>query len=172
VLGVRRRAAQRRAHLARLVKGRALECLSVVGTAVGAERFGPDAVVAMQGIVGLLGASSRGRSGEPAVSGDDPVLMFLWEAVRRIARVIGSEAFAPFVDAIVPQLLIATRAETRVTKIQFGPKTDLDMVADAASDAPLQRLLLLQMMTKTMTTTSTRMKMLGTPLSYVLRRLL
>lgn len=133
--GASHRAAQRRAHLARLVKGRALECLSVVGTAVGAERFGPDAVVAMQGIVGLLGASSRGRSGEPAVSGDDPVLMFLWEAVRRIARVIGSEAFAPFVDAIVPQLLIATRAETRVTKIQFGPKTDLDMVADAATDA-------------------------------------
>ena len=130
--GATRRATQRRAHLIRLVKGRALECLSVVGAAVGAERFNADAVAALRGIVGLLAASSRGRDGLTASSGDDPVLSFIWEAVRRIARTIGADRFSPFVDAIVPPLLVAARAETRVTTIHFGPKTDVDSAVNAA----------------------------------------
>jgi hypothetical protein len=117
-------------------QGRALECLSTVGLAAGAERFRDDAVIAMRGIVELLAASSRGSmsaGGQSAVSGDDPVLMYLWEAVRRIARAIGAAAFAPFVPAVVPPLLVAARAETRVTRIKFGQKSDLEAVDAAAN---------------------------------------
>jgi hypothetical protein len=94
----------------------------------------------MRGILELLSVSSRnapstasGCAAAAAVSGEDPVLMYLWEAVRRIARAIGADAFAPFIPTIIPPLLVAARAETRVTTVRFGPKSDLDSINEAAS---------------------------------------
>lgn len=109
----------------RLMKGKALECLSVLGLAVGREQFRPDALGAMGGIVGMIqtyaaekraaDASGGGKAGSGG--GDDPVSMYMWAAVSRIASALGPADFAPFLPHVMPPLLESVCSETKTSVV-------------------------------------------------------
>ncbi|RYG41668.1 hypothetical protein EON68_02820, partial [archaeon] len=110
------RARQAEARHVRIMKGRALECLTVVGAAVGPDRFRPDATMAMSGIVAMIAQMTHDKELQRAAEAagvpymglspaDDPVPRFMWEAVGRIARTLGAAEFAPYLSVVLPPLV-------------------------------------------------------------------
>jgi hypothetical protein len=112
---------------ARRLKGKAIECLSVLGVAAGAEAFAADARALLDGILSLLGAlqSERGgRADAPISAADDPVQSYCWDALGRIASFIGAEAFAPALPTLVPWLLAGADANPVVVTEAAGGAGD------------------------------------------------
>lgn len=76
----------------RLLRGKAIECVSLIGMAVGKELFYKDATDIMQ----ILLAS---QTGELKIDYDDPQLSYMMAAWARICRILGSDfkTYLPFV---------------------------------------------------------------------------
>lgn len=72
----------------RTLRGKAFECLSLLGLAVGKEVFANDAVEAMQAIVSML------REPEKHFEDDDPLKGFVLESLQRISKVGEGGIFA------------------------------------------------------------------------------
>lgn len=103
----------------RLLKGKALECLTVIGMATGIEQFRPDAINSLQGIVGILQSLARERAGEAVgTAADDPVQSYCWDAIGRLAQALGPDEFQPYLPHIVPPLLTAAKADSSITTVE------------------------------------------------------
>ena len=116
------------ARHSRLMKGKALECLSVLGGAVGPEKFRGDALAALGGIAGMVAQWQQARAAAAAGqqeggSGDDPLGGYMWEALGRIAGAIDAADFAPFLPAVMPPLLAAVNEETKTSVVSMGELT-------------------------------------------------
>uniref|UniRef100_A0A8C9GH47 Importin subunit beta-3-like n=1 Tax=Piliocolobus tephrosceles TaxID=591936 RepID=A0A8C9GH47_9PRIM len=79
----------------RTVRGKAIECISIIGMSVGKEVFLEDAKECMNA---LLQISSTKM--EP----EDPVKEYIQEAIGRICRALGND-FYPYLSSIVPTML-------------------------------------------------------------------
>ena len=79
----------------RMLRGKAMECISLIGVAVGKERFGGDAKEVME----LLIATQTGTL-EP----DDPQVSFLLQACARVCKCLGPD-FTPYLPFVIPPLL-------------------------------------------------------------------
>jgi hypothetical protein len=88
----------------RLLRAKALECVSLVGMAVGRERFRADAGHVMQFLRGLQGAE---------LDADDPTSSYVLQAGARLCRALGPE-FLPYLDVVMPPLLRAAALEPDV----------------------------------------------------------
>ncbi|KAF4751010.1 hypothetical protein FOZ62_026640 [Perkinsus olseni] len=82
----------------RTLRGKAFECLSLLGLAVGKEVFANDAVEAMQAIVSML------REPEKHFEDDDPLKGFVLESLQRISKTLGPD-FGQFLPALLPLIL-------------------------------------------------------------------
>ena len=91
----------------RLLRGKAVECASVVGVAVGAELFRKDAKSVMQSLL---------KANETAQDPDDPTRSYLWQAWGRVASVL-KEDFAPYMDMVLPSLLQGAGADVGYHKL-------------------------------------------------------
>eukprot|EP01138_Halocafeteria_seosinensis_P006879 gb/GECG01007035.1/.p1 GENE.gb/GECG01007035.1/~~gb/GECG01007035.1/.p1 ORF type:complete len:1167 (+),score=159.06 gb/GECG01007035.1/:1-3501(+) len=91
----------------RLLRGKAVECASVVGVAVGAELFRKDAKSVMQSLL---------QANETAQDPDDPTRSYLWQAWGRVASVL-KEDFAPYMDMVLPSLLQGAAADVGYHKL-------------------------------------------------------
>ena len=80
----------------RMLRGKSMECISLIGVAVGKEAFGADAKEVMD----LLLASQQGVELEP----DDPQISFMLQACGRICKCLG-EQFRPYLPFVIPPLL-------------------------------------------------------------------
>jgi len=80
----------------RMLRGKAMECVSLIGLAVGKEQFGPDAKEVMD----LLIAAQQGEE----LEADDPQVSFLLQACARICKTLG-EHFIPYLPFVIPPLL-------------------------------------------------------------------
>ena len=102
------------AKAGRTLKGKAIECLSSLGVAMGSEAFTADARSLLGAILGLLAATRDAAAVAAAANApptDDPVPSYCWDALGRIAAVIGAEAFAPALPEIIPWLLKSAAAD-------------------------------------------------------------
>uniref|UniRef100_A0A7S0LEM7 TOG domain-containing protein n=1 Tax=Coccolithus braarudii TaxID=221442 RepID=A0A7S0LEM7_9EUKA len=79
----------------RMLRGKAMECISLIGVAVGQEKFGPDAQAVMEMLI-------RTKSSE--LDADDPQVSFMLQACARICKCLG-EAFKPYLPFVIPPLL-------------------------------------------------------------------
>ena len=117
---------------ARRMAGKALEALSALAMAAGAEAFAVDAPAVMGGVVGLLSTALRstGQGGARSfvVSGDDPLACYLWDALPRLGTALGAERFAAYAPAVLPPLLAAAAADAEGA----GDDGD-DVAADGAA---------------------------------------
>lgn len=98
----------------RMLRGKAMECASLIGIAVGREVFGPDAKEIMDLMMRLQTSEM-----EP----DDPQVSYLLQAWGRIAKCLG-EAFQPYLQVVMPPLLKSAAMEPDINI------TDADDEAD------------------------------------------
>jgi hypothetical protein len=83
----------------RTLRGKAFECLSLLGMAVGKETFLPDAVEAMNAIVTLQQQNQLDDE-------EGTLKSFVFESLQRICKVMGTD-FATYLPAVLPPLLAA-----------------------------------------------------------------
>ncbi|KAL1510219.1 hypothetical protein AB1Y20_006547 [Prymnesium parvum] len=79
----------------RVLRGKAMECISLVGMAVGKEVFGADA----KDVMDILIATQQGE-----LEADDPQVSFMLQACARICKTLG-EHFKPYLPFVIPPLL-------------------------------------------------------------------
>jgi hypothetical protein len=97
----------------RLLRAKAIECISLVGMAVGKEKFGPDANAIME----MLNALQNSE-----MEDDDPTASYLLQAWARICKCLGHD-FLPYLAVVMPPLLKSARLETDV-KIKYVDEDD------------------------------------------------
>eukprot|EP01104_Vermistella_antarctica_P004136 TRINITY_DN14645_c0_g1_i1.p1 TRINITY_DN14645_c0_g1~~TRINITY_DN14645_c0_g1_i1.p1 ORF type:complete len:1121 (+),score=317.63 TRINITY_DN14645_c0_g1_i1:83-3364(+) len=78
----------------RTLRGRAMECISLIGIAVGKDRFLADAKPVMEILLQM----------QATIEIDDPINGFLPQALARISKALGPE-FAPYLQRVLPVVL-------------------------------------------------------------------
>jgi len=104
----------------RMLKGRLLECISLLGVAVSKERFAHDVMPVMAAM------TQAGQVGE--IDADDPQKTFVLKAWVRIGKVLGGD-FVPYLVYVMPPLLLAIESsvEKEITDEQVeNDETELD----------------------------------------------
>lgn len=84
------------------IRGKAFECISLLGFAVGKERFGPEARQTMSAMLATPMVAED-------VQGDS-----IREAMERMCKIMGAD-FAPFLPALLPGILASVRIEDAVS---------------------------------------------------------
>jgi len=79
----------------RMLRGKAMECISLIGVAVGKEKFIEDAKNVMEILVSI-------QSGP--LEADDPQIEFMLQAWNRISHCLGQD-FVPYLKYVMPPLL-------------------------------------------------------------------
>merc|ERR1719347_273876 len=77
----------------RLLRGKTIECVSLIGLAVGGEKFSPDASEVMNL---LLASQTRGEE----MAEDDPQMSYMIAAWARICKILGA-GFAPYLPLVM-----------------------------------------------------------------------
>jgi HEAT repeat protein len=80
----------------RMLRGKAMECISLIGVAVGDAAFEPDAKEVMD----LIIQTQQTEALDP----DDPQIQFMLQACGRICKCLG-EKFSPYLPYVIPPLL-------------------------------------------------------------------
>ncbi|KAF8822042.1 HEAT repeat-containing protein [Cardiosporidium cionae] len=108
----------------RTCRGRAIECISIVGLSVGPERFMLDSQPAMNALLQI----ARG-----GFEDDDPVKEFIQLAMGRMCRVM-KEQFVPYLPQILPSLLQVLSVQPNEVSEQDAENEDEDMTMVLLSD--------------------------------------
>lgn len=105
----------------RMLRGKAMECVSLIGLAVGRDKFQQHAAAVMEAMI----ATQAGGS----LDADDPQASFMLQASARICECLG-DGFVPYLAHVVPPLLRAAQADPEIDV------TDADdaLVDDDAAD--------------------------------------
>jgi ran-binding protein, putative len=90
----------------KLLRGKAIECLSLVGLAVGKEKFSNDASDIMNMLL-------RTQTGEEQLADDDPQLSYMISAWARICKILGAQ-FEPYLPFVMPPVLKAASIKIQV----------------------------------------------------------
>ena len=77
----------------RLLRGKTIECISLIGLAVGSEKFAPDAAEVMEMLI-------KSQTGESEMSDDDPQVSYMISAWARICKILGP-GFAPYLPLVM-----------------------------------------------------------------------
>lgn len=88
----------------RMLRAKAMECISLVGMAVGVDRFRADAREVMDVLVTLQGTE---------MDSDDPTISYMLQAWARFCKCLGSE-FLPYLPVVMPPLLKSASLKTDV----------------------------------------------------------
>ena len=107
----------------RMLRAKALECVSLVGMAVGRERFRADAAAVMSFLQQLHATEL-----EP----DDPTASYMLQAGARLCKALGPE-FLPYLGVVMPPLLASATLEPDV-KVRGGSDDDDDDEDDDDDD--------------------------------------
>lgn len=102
----------------RLLRAKALECISLVGMAVGRDRFRADAQHVMNFLQQL-----QGQELEP----DDPTSSYMLQAGARLCKALGAE-FLPYLGVVMPPLLktAALEPDVKITDAEDADEDDED----------------------------------------------
>ena len=90
----------------RLLRGKTFECMSVIGQAVGAEKFTRDASKVMDM---LLNTQTEGEE----MAYDDPQLSYMMSAWGRICKILGKQ-FQPYLPLVMGPVLKAASIKPEV----------------------------------------------------------
>lgn len=90
----------------RTLRGKAIECISLVGTAVGKEKFLADAKAVME----LM------HNTQSQLAADDPQVSFMLQSWTRICQCLGQD-FVPYLELVMPPLLASAKISPDVTVV-------------------------------------------------------
>ncbi|KAI5065336.1 hypothetical protein GOP47_0020031 [Adiantum capillus-veneris] len=106
----------------RMLRAKAIECLSLVGMAVGKEKFGQDAKQVMEVLMNLQGSH---------LEDDDPTTSYMLQAWARLCKCLGQD-FLPYMSIVMPPLLHSAQLKPDVT-ITDADDSDDDIDSDDGS---------------------------------------
>jgi len=89
----------------RMLRGKAMECISLIGIAVGKEKFVNDAREVMEHMM---------RTQTSTLDPDDPQISFLLQSWARVCRCLGVD-FIPYLPHVMPTLLQSAKISPDVT---------------------------------------------------------
>lgn len=100
----------------RMLRAKAMECISLVGMAVGKEKFRDDAIQVMD----VLMALQRSQ-----METDDPTTSYMLQAWARLCKCLGQD-FLPYMKVVMPPLLQSAQLKPDVTITSADSDNDID----------------------------------------------
>ena len=81
----------------RLLRGKTIECISLIGLAVGSGKFRTDAAEVMEMLL-------KTQTGDNEMSDDDPQMSYMISAWARICKILGPD-FAPYLPLVMDPIM-------------------------------------------------------------------
>lgn len=112
----------------RMLRAKAMECISLVGMAVGKEKFREDAKQVMEVLMSLQGSQ---------MESDDPTTSYMLQAWARLCKCLGQD-FLPYMSFVMQPLLLSAQLKPDVTITS----ADSDNEADESDDDSMETITL------------------------------
>ncbi|GLT87421.1 hypothetical protein SLE2022_055060 [Rubroshorea leprosula] len=100
----------------RMLRAKSMECISLVGMAVGKDKFRDDAKQVMEVLMSLQGSQ---------MESDDPTASYMQQAWARLCKCLGRD-FLPYMSVVMPPLLQSAQLKPDVTITSHDSDADLD----------------------------------------------
>ncbi|KAG4396095.1 hypothetical protein GLYMA_19G113200v4 [Glycine max] len=100
----------------RMLRAKAMECISLVGMAVGKEKFRDDAKQVMDVLMSLQ---------QSQLDADDPTASYMLQAWARLCKCLGQD-FLPYMGFVMPPLLQSAQLKPDVTITSADSDTEFD----------------------------------------------
>ncbi|XP_010528743.1 PREDICTED: importin-5-like [Tarenaya hassleriana] len=100
----------------RMLRAKSMECISLVGMAVGKEKFKDDAKQVMEVLMSLQGSQ---------LEADDPTTSYMLQAWARLCKCLGQD-FLPYMSVVMPPLLQSAQLKPDVTITSADSDADID----------------------------------------------
>lgn len=104
----------------RMLRAKSMECISLVGMAVGKEKFRDDAKQVMEVLMTLQGSQ---------METDDPTTSYMLQAWARLCKCLGQD-FLPYMSVVMPPLLQSAQLKPDVTITSADSDADIDVSDD------------------------------------------
>ncbi|KAK6945426.1 hypothetical protein RJ641_026528 [Dillenia turbinata] len=104
----------------RMLRAKSMECISLVGMAVGKEKFRDDAKQVMEVLMSLQGSQ---------MENDDPTTSYMLQAWARLCKCLGQD-FLPYMNVVMPPLLQSAQLKPDVTITSADSDADIDVSDD------------------------------------------
>ncbi|KAL0390381.1 UNVERIFIED_CONTAM: Importin-5 [Sesamum calycinum] len=100
----------------RMLRAKAMECISLVGMAVGKDKFKEDAKQVMEVLMSLQGSP---------METDDPTTSYMLQAWARLCKCLGQD-FLPYMSVVMPPLLQSAQLKPDVTITSADSDNEID----------------------------------------------
>ncbi|XP_064967716.1 uncharacterized protein LOC103986945 [Musa acuminata AAA Group] len=100
----------------RMLRAKSMECISLVGMAVGKEKFKNDAKQVMEVLMTLQGSQ---------METDDPTTIYMLQAWARFCKCLGQD-FLPYMSVVMPPLLQSAQLKPDVTITSVDSDDDIE----------------------------------------------
>ncbi|XP_024975878.1 importin-5-like [Cynara cardunculus var. scolymus] len=100
----------------RMLRAKSMECISLVGMAVGKDKFKDDAKQVMDVLMLLQGSQ---------LETDDPTISYMLQAWARLCKCLGQD-FLPYMNVVMPPLLHSAQLKPDVTITSADSDADID----------------------------------------------
>uniref|UniRef100_A0A1D1XN17 Importin-5 n=1 Tax=Anthurium amnicola TaxID=1678845 RepID=A0A1D1XN17_9ARAE len=100
----------------RMLRAKSMECISLVGMAVGKDKFRDDAKQVMEVLMTLQGSQ---------LETDDPTISYMLQAWARLCKCLGQD-FLPYMSVVMPPLLQSAQLKPDVTITSADSDDDID----------------------------------------------
>ncbi|GAB4835111.1 hypothetical protein Ancab_000019 [Ancistrocladus abbreviatus] len=108
----------------RMLRAKAMECISLVGMAVGKEKFRDDAKQVMEVLMSLQGSQ---------MEADDPITSYMLQAWARLCKCLGQD-FLPYMSVVMPPLLHSAQLKPDVTITSADSDDDVEESDDESME--------------------------------------
>ncbi|KAL3529778.1 hypothetical protein ACH5RR_009100 [Cinchona calisaya] len=108
----------------RMLRAKAMECISLVGMAVGKEKFRNDAKQVMEVLMSLQGSQ---------METDDPTTSYILQAWARLCKCLGQD-FLPYMSVVMPPLLQSAQLKPDVTITSADSDNEIDESDDESME--------------------------------------
>ncbi|XP_031248967.1 importin-5-like [Pistacia vera] len=100
----------------RMLRAKSMECISLVGMAVGKDKFKDDAKQVMDVLMSLQGSQ---------LEADDPTTSYMLQAWARLCKCLGQD-FLPYMSVVMPPLLQSAQLKPDVTITSADSDADIE----------------------------------------------
>ncbi|KZV20980.1 importin-5-like [Dorcoceras hygrometricum] len=108
----------------RMLRAKAMECISLVGMAVGKDKFKEDAKQVMDVLMSLQGSQ---------METDDPTIGYMLQAWARLCKCLGQD-FLPYMSVVMPPLLQSAQLKPDVTITSADSDDEIDDSSDESME--------------------------------------
>lgn len=102
----------------RLLRGKTIECISLIGLAVGPEKFTADASEVMEMLL-------KTQTGDAEMSDDDPQMSYMISAWARICKILGPK-FAPYLPVVMGPIMKTASMKPEVALLDNDELTGVE----------------------------------------------